>query len=156
MFKRLGLAGASAAAVIVAGCGTGSGGSRMSSLPSSPVATALRPIPQAGAHLYVLNRGTNTVTVYAPPDKSVLRKISRGLTSPWQLGFDSSGNLYVANIGTFSSGPYNVTVYAPGETRPLRTISQDVNSPSALAFDGSGNLYVADLKTSSGGSDVTV
>lgn len=149
MHKRLiNLVGSCMSAALLTACGVGNSGFSSPS-PASHFAGV-------AAHLYVLDRGTTAVTVYAPPKQKVVRTISKGLTSPWQLAFDGSGNLYVANIGNFSDGPYDVTVYAPGSKSVLRTISDGVSSPSALAFDGSGNLYVSNLKLSSGGNDVTV
>jgi hypothetical protein len=75
-----------------------------------------------------------------------------------QLAFDSSGNLYVANVGNVRHGPYNVTVSAPVSKSVLRTISQGVYRPIALAFDRffRDNLYVANLKSDTGGDNVTV
>jgi DNA-binding beta-propeller fold protein YncE len=99
-----------------------------------------------GAKLYVANGGASTVTVYAPDSKKLLRTISQGVVKPTALAFDGSGNLYVANCGSYCGGKGSngtVTVYAPGKAKVLRTISQGVSSPQALAFDGSGNLYVA-------------
>ena len=93
-------------------------------------------VRSAGANLYVANSGDNTVTVYAPGSKKVLRKISQGVSAPVALAFDGSGNLYVANS-------YSVTVYAPGRTKVLRKTSQGVSAPVALAFGRSGNLCVA-------------
>ncbi len=149
MRKRLiNFVGACMSAALLAACGVSNNGLSSPS-PASHFAGA-------AANLYVLDRGTTAVTVYAPPKQKVVRTISKGLTSPWQQAFDGSGNLYVANIGNFSSGPYNVTVYAHGSKSVLRTISDGVSQPSALAFDGSGNLYVSNLKSSGGGNDVTV
>src|SRR5580704_7991027 len=76
--------------------------------------------PVTNPNLYVANEAT--VTVYAQGSTKVLRTISKGLSDPVALVFDSSGNLYVANF-------YNntVTVYAPGGTYTVRTISQGVS-----------------------------
>ena len=51
--------------------------------------------PATNTNLYVTN--VATVTVYAQGSTKVLRTISKGVTGPEALAFDSSGNLYVAN-----------------------------------------------------------
>src|SRR5579863_840584 len=104
----------------------------------------------SGSHLYVVNDGGNTVTVYGAGSGSVLRTITQGLFVPYSLAFDSSGNLYVANNR-------NVTVYATGSTNLIRTITNGIGVPSRLAFDQAGNLFVANVgQPSIGGNTVTV
>ena len=103
----------------------------------------------SGSHLYVVNDGANTVTVYNANSDTVLRTISQGLVVPFSLAFDSSGNLYVANNR-------NVTVYGAGTSSLIETISNGIGNPSQLAFDHSGNLFVANLGNPSiGGNAVT-
>jgi hypothetical protein len=95
-------------------------------------------------NLYVVNGagGPNyfgTVTVYTPGKKMPMRTISKGLSGPFVLAFDASGNLYVGNAG-------KVTVYRRGTRSLIRTIS--LGQPSTrrnvwrLAFDNAGYLYV--------------
>jgi hypothetical protein len=76
--------------------------------------------PATNPNLYVANEAT--VTVYAQGSTKVLRTISKGLSDPFALAFDSSANLYVSNYANNT-----VTVYAPGGTYPLRTIFHGVS-----------------------------
>ena len=50
-----------------------------------------------GGRLYVANYGgpgvSGSVTVYSPAGKSLLRKITQGISEPSSLAFDASGNL---------------------------------------------------------------
>ena len=99
----------------------------------------------SGANLYVLNNIGNSVTVYAPGSKKVLRTIlfPEGNTNE-ALAFDGSGNLYVGRDTTNSEEGWGVMVYESGTDTLLRTILDGITQfPTSLAFDGSGNLYVA-------------
>ena len=68
------------------------------------------------------------MTVYAPGQTAILRKIARQLSGPNALAFDASGYLYVSNYyrGT-------VAVFAPGSATLARTI-KEVGGPNALAI----------------------
>jgi sugar lactone lactonase YvrE len=76
-----------------------------------------------------------SVQVYAPDSSAVLRTISKGLSTPFSLAFDKSGDLFVGNSGS-------VTEYDQ-EKKLKRTITSGVNSARAVAVDASNNLYVA-------------
>ena len=58
------------------------------------------------------------------------------------MAFDSSGNLFVANLGNDT-----VSKFAPelGSTKPSATLSglPAGNEPAALIVDASGDLFVA-------------
>ena len=103
----------------------------------------------SGTNLYVANSYDGsypgTITIYASGGKKPLQTISQDINDPGALAFDSSGNLYVANL--FDN---TVTAYASGGSSPMLTISKDVVRPDALAFDSSRNLYVADYLNESG------
>ncbi len=71
-----------------------------------------------------------TVQVYAPGSNTPLRTIADGINGPESLGFDKSGNLYVANYNNST-----VTAYAPESTSPLQTISDGITHPVALAIE---------------------
>lgn len=94
-------------------------------------------------NLYVANNGNNTVTVYAPGRVQPLRTISNGISDPWALAFDSSGNLYVLNNIYYDNG--DVTVYPPGSTSPSETITQGTFDPYNLVIDRHDNLYVSGI-----------
>jgi sugar lactone lactonase YvrE len=113
-----------------------------SSSPSAPPA-----IPEM---LFVSNPSQNTITAYALPlgeGPSPALTISQGLAEPYQLGFDSFGNLLVFNLsgGNQSSGYETsklVEFVAPYTSAPTN-LASDVDTAIALAFvlDGSGDLF---------------
>jgi sugar lactone lactonase YvrE len=86
---------------------------------------------------------------------SGLALTSTGLDSPYGLAFDSSGNLWVADLQNDRVLEYT-TPFSTGEAATLvigepnfTTASDDVskkglNAPANVAFDSSGNLWVAD------------
>ncbi|MGA7912603.1 MAG: NHL repeat-containing protein, partial [Candidatus Dormiibacterota bacterium] len=80
---------------------------------------------------------------------------STGLNAPQGLAFDSSGNLWVADLNNNRILEYR-TPLSTGEaaslvigqssftTNALATTSTGLNAPQGLAFDSSGNLWVVD------------
>ena len=60
-----------------------------------------------------------------------------GLSSPWAMAFDASGNLFVADRSLAA-----VSEFAPGSTTPTATLT-GLSNPQGLVFDSSGNLFVA-------------
>jgi streptogramin lyase len=65
--------------------------------------------------------------------------ISKGLSGPNRLAFDSLGNLYVSN-GKGNS----ITVYDPnGNQITSKTITNKIVTPEGVAVDSSGNVFVA-------------
>ena len=83
---------------------------------------------------------------------------TNGLNHPFDIAFDSSGNLYVANSGNVSqAGGASIMKYnSSGVGTTFATAG--LGYPFGLAFDSSGNLYVANaggtysiLKYSPGG-----
>jgi DNA-binding beta-propeller fold protein YncE len=88
--------------------------------------------------LYVANNANNTVDVIDPNGQASVFA-STGLSGPFGLAFDSSGNLYVGNFNNntvekFNSGGQG-TVFA----------NSLMDGPAGMAFDTNGNLYVASL-----------
>ena len=102
--------------------------------------------------LYVVNYGTNSITVYAAgascnaTPTTTIAGSNTGLNSPHGIALDGAGQLYVANYAGST-----ITVYAAGATgnaTPTATIagsSTGLNGPVAIALDGAGRLYVANL-----------
>lgn len=83
--------------------------------------------------------------VFAPGERTPSWKITNGVYPyyVYQLGFDPSGSLYVANYGTTTpNDPGNVAVYAPSATSPTRVITDGVTWPISIAIDSVGTLYV--------------
>lgn len=60
-----------------------------------------------------------------------------GLNSPFDLAFDSAGNLFVSN-----QGDNTILKFSPDGTRSVFA-STVLNIPTGLAFDSVGNLYAA-------------
>ena len=65
-----------------------------------------------------------------------------GLDQPTDLGFDASGNLFVANLVTDT-----VSEFAPGSTTPTRTL-YGLSAPMRMTFDDQGDLYVTNYNDS--------
>ena len=117
----------------LAGCSAGNTARMTPELAGSGTSTSDR----TAKNLYVAD--LSSVTIYAPGSDSILRSISS--LSPSALAFNSSSNLFVANVPVGERG--DVKVFRAGEPPPLRTITTGVDEPRVLAFDAVGNLYVA-------------
>src|ERR1017187_4815543 len=63
-----------------------------------------------------------------------------GLSTPEGIAFDSSGNLYVAQIGAANGNYGSIVKIGPGGVQS--TFASGLNSAVALAFDSAGNLFV--------------
>jgi len=99
--------------------------------------------------LYVVNYGTNSITVYAAgascnaTPTTTIAGSNTGLNHPVGIALDAAGRLYVANLTD------TITVYAAGATgnaTPTATIAGSntgLNGPGAIALDAAGQLYVA-------------
>jgi hypothetical protein len=106
---------------------------------------AMRANPSITQNLYVADRAGNAVTVYSSTG-TYLHAITKDVSAPNAIAFDSAQNLYVAN------GNNTVTVYAPGKTAPFRTISNGISVPMAVAIGPAGYIYVANEN----GNSVTI
>jgi sugar lactone lactonase YvrE len=138
--------GALALAALLAACNGGSkggGGPVPTTGPSSS--------PGKNTVVYVANSTINTVTGYVSQQTTPAIKISTGVSSPFALAVDGSGNLFVDNCqpcipGTGSTS--TITVYAQGSMTPSYTISAGLSKPAALAVASNGTLYVANEQSS--------
>ncbi len=90
----------------------------------------------ATGDFYVANYGDSAVLKYDSSGKSLGVFTASGISVPVGLAFDSSNNLYVANLDPY---PGDVTVYSSNGTL-LRTVA--CYEPCSLAVDQSGNLYI--------------
>ena len=81
-------------------------------------------------NLFVANNSGNNITEYAPPYTGApIATISNSVDAPFDLAFNASSNLFVANFNN------TVTEYAPPYTgAPIATISNSVNVPLGVAF----------------------
>lgn len=94
----------------------------------------------SGPYLYVAAEHANEVLIYSESGsyQSPIGMITSGISSPYGLYVDRSGNLYVAN-----QSPPTVTVYAPGSTSPSAIYSQDLVRPHYMVVDQYGDLFVS-------------
>ena len=79
----------------------------------------------------------NAATIAA----SVATFASTNLNAPHGLAFDSSGNLYAANVGNSTISKFD----SSGTYVSSGSISTNLVNPTGLAFDSSGNLYAGNL-----------
>jgi sugar lactone lactonase YvrE len=112
--------------------------------PSPPVAISN---PNAlkihNGKLYVANSGSGQVLIYSPgPSGTMVQQpalnLKAGLSNPVRLAFDTTGDLFVSDIGNNS-----VVVFDPsGNQLSAATIS--VQRPLGVAVDTTGVVYVAE------------
>ncbi len=85
--------------------------------------------------------GGGTVTVYPSGADKPKSTITNGIDAPRTIAVDSSGRLYVANLGDSE-----IAVYDSGATTPSYDILLGIFDgvfPSSMLFDSSDDLYVA-------------
>jgi hypothetical protein len=92
--------------------------------------------------LFVSNASADEVEMYDPktPNPSPEGSITSGLSTPFGLAVDTSGSLYVANLGNSS-----VTVYKAGTSSPSLTITDGIDEPYDVTVDSSGDVFVSNL-----------
>ena len=122
---------------------------------SSPTNTAtLAPVRDAAVapaqysglkDLYVADYDSGTVFLFKNDGYTPDGSITSGISGPWDITLDKSGNLYVANA---AGG--NITEYAPGASTPSFTYSYGMNSPRLVSVDRQGNVFEADFTDSYG------
>ncbi len=116
----------------------------------------------ASGKIYALNTcDPLTITVYAKGSNgdaaptAIIGGSNWGGNNPSSMAVDSSGNIYVADVGDVEPPdnppvPASVFVYAAGSNgnvAPIATISGSntgLTYPTGVAVDSSGNIYVAD------------
>lgn len=156
------IAGASAAAAILAACNGGvsqlaPAGSQSVGLPStlrngSTVVVHSRRgrswmVPSAKAHrlLYVTDSGTNTVVVYSYPKLKIVGTLT-GFTNPQGDCVDKANDVWIVNTEASQ-----IIEYAHGGTTPLATLNDPNQYPVGCAFDPtSGNLAVSNFYSTNG------
>jgi Beta-propeller repeat len=111
----------------------------------------------ASGRIYVTNRPTNTVTVYAAnangnvPPLAVIGGSNTRLANPTAIALDAGGKIYVLNNAGDSKG--SITVYPPLTTgtgilneAPVASIAGSktlLDDPDGVAVDSRGDIYVA-------------
>lgn len=166
-----------AAAALAAGCSAANQASQNPALPSSAGSGASVSVPTAdgspaplarkgpagpgwlspalrngtsGPVMYTAQQNDDDVLIYpeAGTNQAPIGKITNGISQPWGLWVDKSGNLYVAN----SSG--KVTVYAPGSVDPSATYTKDLYRPLYVIADQAGDVFAGNGNGNKGGTVV--
>lgn len=89
------------------------------------------------------------VFVYAPPFSSASAPVlvlSKGIHCPQGLAFDSSGRLFISNLGgdCVTGLHFTIEEYLPQYVNgPIHEITKGLNLPTGLAFNHAGLLFVA-------------
>src|SRR5262249_58368829 len=91
-------------------------------------------------NLFVADQLSGNVNKVTP--SGMRSMFASGLSSPFDLAFDSAGNLFVTDWGTGGGG--HIHRFTPDGTQS--TFAQ-LGAPEGLAFDGTGNLFVVDEDT---------
>ncbi len=109
----------------------------------APLGLAIKP---SNGHLFVSNLSTAKIIDISNngglgTDGTVFADSSDGLRMPWDMVFDASGNMYVADVLARTIFKFNsagtASVFADG--------GDGLATPLGLAIDGGGNIYVSDL-----------
>jgi YVTN family beta-propeller protein len=128
-------------------------GARATGLAAANVAGAiLSPGGAAAAHLYVVNSGSASVSVFDVNNLAVPTSIitGSGLVAPSGAAIDTGGKLYVANGNNVNNVVVLDTAYG---NAVLPTITGGgLNGPQNMTIDASGKLYVSNT----GGNSVSI
>ena len=101
------------------------------------LASLLTPQDAVADSLYAANYGNSTIEKFTPAGASSLFA-NTFLAAPIGLAFDSAGNLYVTNNGSF------IEKLTPGGSSSTFANTHLLGA-FGLAFDGAGNLYAANV-----------
>jgi hypothetical protein len=97
--------------------------------------------------LAIANAGDASVKIVATDTSSAnpeIATITSGITSPQDLRFDASGNLFVAN---YVNNGGSVLEYAPPYTGTPLVILSGISAPAAIDIAPNGNLAVANASS---------
>jgi hypothetical protein len=121
-------------------------------LGTSPAGTISQGISQPGqiatdnaGDLYVLNTGTNVVTVYTPGTGQPARTIGAMGTL---IDLAVTANQTIYTIGNNGS---TIFVIPPGGTTPSNTIPTNLSGTDYLAVDSNGTMYTTSAQASASG-----
>jgi streptogramin lyase len=94
------------------------------------------------ATAYLYGTGVGSSIAYRPGTLSTVLPTTAGVTSPFGIAFDPSGNMYVTDL---SGG---VKKFASGSTSGT-AIGSGWGEPTSIKVDGAGNLWIANCDSSS-------
>ena len=104
---------------------------------------------------------------YVQANTATTLSAASGLDYPDAIAFDSSGNMYISNGKSSTSGSITVIAktsgtifgqYVQANTATTLSAASGLDYPDAIAFDSSGNMYISneDSHPSSGTGSITV
>jgi sugar lactone lactonase YvrE len=110
--------------------------------------------------MYVLNLFGSSISSFAPgvtgnaAPTSTVSGAGTTLNQPYKMAMDSSGNIWVANLGASTVVEYTqAQIAAGGNLAPtviLSATANSLNQPASLTFDRSGDLWVANVGPGAG------
>ncbi len=103
---------------------------------ANPGATRTGTLTIAGQTLSVTQAGSTYVAV-----TNVTTVVSSGLSSPYAVAVDGSGNIYIADTSHNAIKEWVAT-----SNTVITLVSSGFNYPSGVAVDSMGNIYIADAR----------
>jgi len=95
------------------------------------------PLPPAGANLYVSKETDNGISIVSPT--GVVTPYTYAGPKPYDLAFDSLGNLYICNFG-------GGTVSKVSRDGTLTTLATGLSNPAGVAINNiTGEIFVAEF-----------
>src|SRR5262249_35897829 len=102
---------------------------------ANPGATRTGTLTIGGQTLTVTQAGSTYVAA------NPLTTVVSGLNTPFGVGVDSAGNVYVADTYNGAIKKYN-----PATQQVSTLVSSGLNQPFGVAVDSWGNVYIADFR----------
>jgi sugar lactone lactonase YvrE len=139
---------ASAATLLLTGCGAGSRFAPSSNAARIPDGTAAHKTGYNG-NVFVSDVANDAVWVCPANFYDIRNGFTFptgqlfGVSDPVQIAVGSSGTVYVANSLTDASGAGSITEYPRGQTSPSRTLTSGLYSTSGVAVDASGTVFAS-------------
>jgi sugar lactone lactonase YvrE len=94
------------------------------------------------ATAFVFGTGQGPQINFLPGTQST---VASGLTAPYGVAVDGSGNVYIANSGNGGANGGVLKETLSGGVYTQSTIGNNLNNPFGVAVDGSGNVYISDI-----------
>ncbi|MCH7969402.1 MAG: NHL repeat-containing protein [Thaumarchaeota archaeon] len=107
-------------------------------------------VANAGVKIFQAAANEGTIRQYDSAGTLIKADFITGLSNPGSIEFDSTGNLYVANLGVNPCAcEGTVGQYDSAGTLIKADFAPGLKFPQFIAFDSTGNLYVVDSTQSS-------